>query len=211
MATPRFITLDGIDGSGKTSQQPRLAEWLRSRGLEVVTCRDPGSTAAGDAVRAILLDRHDLAIAPTAEMLLYMSARAQLVAEVVRPALDRGAWVVSDRYLLANVVYQGHAGGLGADVVRSVGAVATGGLEPDLTLLIDVDLATAAGRLARPLDRLERRGEAYRARVRDGYLAEAARAAARIAIVDGSAAPEVVAERIRAVLTARFPELAADG
>jgi dTMP kinase len=211
MATPRFITLDGIDGSGKTSQQPRLAEWLRSRGLEVVTCRDPGSTAAGDAVRAILLDRHDLAIAPTAEMLLYMSARAQLVAEVVRPALDRGAWVVSDRYLLANVVYQGHAGGLGADVVRSVGAVATGGLEPDLTLLIDVDLATAAGRLARPLDRLERRGEAYRARVRDGYLAEAARAAARIAIVDGAAAPEVVAERIRAVLTARFPELAADG
>jgi dTMP kinase len=211
MATPRFITLDGIDGSGKTSQQPRLAEWLRSRGLEVVTCRDPGSTAAGDAVRAILLDRHDLAIAPTAEMLLYMSARAQLVAEVVRPALDRGAWVVSDRYLLANVVYQGHAGGLGADVVRSVGAVATGGLEPDLTLLIDVDLATAAGRLARPLDRLERRGEAYRARVRDGYLAEAARAAARIAIVDGSAAPELVAERIRAVLTARFPELAADG
>jgi dTMP kinase len=211
MATPRFITLDGIDGSGKTSQQPRLAEWLRSRGLEVVTCRDPGSTAAGDAVRAILLDRHDLAIAPTAEMLLYMSARAQLVAEVVRPALDRGAWVVSDRYLLANVVYQGHAGGLGADVVRSVGAVATGGLEPDLTLLIDVDLATAAGRLARPLDRLERRGEAYRARLRDGYLEEAAHAAARIAIVDGSAAPEVVAERIRAVLTARFPELAADG
>lgn len=211
MATARFIALDGIDGSGKTSQQPRLADWLRTRGLEVVTCRDPGSTAVGDAVRAILLDRHDLALAPTAEMLLYMAARAQLVAEVVRPALDRGAWVVSDRYLLANVVYQGHAGGLGADVVRSVGAVATGGLEPDLTLLIDVDLATAAGRLARPLDRLERRGEAYRARVRDGYLAEAARAAARVAIVDGTAAPEVVEQRIRSVLTARFPELAADG
>ncbi|MFM7041564.1 MAG: dTMP kinase [Planctomycetaceae bacterium] len=199
-----FITLDGLDGSGKTLQQARLATWLRDRGIDVVTCRDPGSTATGDAVRAILLDRHDLALAATTEMLLYMAARAQLVAEVVRPALERGSWVVSDRYLLANVVYQGHAGGLEPDVVRSVGAIATGGLAPDLTLLLDVDLATAARRLARPLDRLERRGDDYRSRVRAGYLAEARNDPGRIVVVDATDGPDVVADRIRTIVESRF-------
>ena len=199
-----FITLDGLDGSGKTSQLSRLAGWLRDRGIDVVTCRDPGSTATGDAVRAILLDRHDLALAATTEMLLYMAARAQLVAEVVRPALERGSWVVSDRYLLANVVYQGHAGGLEPDVVRSVGAIATGGLAPDLTLLLDVDLTTAARRLARPLDRLERRGEDYRSRVRAGYLAEARNDPGRIVVVDATDGPDVVADRIRTIVESRF-------
>lgn len=199
-----FITLDGLDGSGKTLQLSRLAGWLRDRGIDVVTCRDPGSTATGDAVRAILLDRHDLALAATTEMLLYMAARAQLVAEVVRPSLERGSWVVSDRYLLANVVYQGHAGGLEPDVVRSVGAIATGGLAPDLTLLLDVDLATAARRLARPLDRLERRGDDYRSRVRAGYLAEARTDPGRIVVVDATDGPDVVADRIRTIVASRF-------
>ena len=199
-----FITLDGLDGSGKTLQLSRLADWLRDRGIDVVTCRDPGSTATGDAVRAILLDRHDLALAATTEMLLYMAARAQLVAEVVRPALERGSWVVSDRYLLANVVYQGHAGGLEPDVVRSVGAIATGGLAPDLTLLLDVDLATAARRLARPLDRLERRGDDYRSRVRAGYLAEARADPGRIVVVDATDGPDVVTDRIRTIVASRF-------
>ena len=199
-----FITLDGLDGSGKTLQLARLAGWLRDRGIDVVTCRDPGSTATGDAVRAILLDRHDLALAATTEMLLYMAARAQLVAEVVRPALERGSWVVSDRYLLANVVYQGHAGGLEPDVVRSVGAIATGGLAPDLTLLLDVDLATAARRLARPLDRLERRGDDYRSRVRAGYLLEARTDPGRIVVVDATDGPDVVADRIRTIVASRF-------
>ena len=199
-----FITLDGLDGSGKTSQLSRLAGWLRDRGIDVATCRDPGSTATGDAVRAILLDRHDLALAATTEMLLYMAARAQLVAEVVRPALERGSWVVSDRYLLANVVYQGHAGGLEPDVVRSVGAIATGGLAPDLTLLLAVDLTTAARRLARPLDRLERRGDDYRSRVRAGYLAEARNDPGRIVVVDATDGPDVVADRIRTIVESRF-------
>jgi dTMP kinase len=185
-------------------QLARLAGWLRDRGIDVVTCRDPGSTATGDAVRAILLDRHDLSLAATTEMLLYMAARAQLVAEVVRPALERGSWVVSDRYLLANVVYQGHAGGLEPDVVRSVGAIATGGLAPDLTLLLDVDLATAARRLARPLDRLEQRGDDYRSRVRAGYLAEARTDPGRIVVVDATDGPDVVADRIRTIVASRF-------
>jgi dTMP kinase len=205
-AAGRFIVLDGIDGAGKSSQIGPLVQWLEAGGRTVTTCRDPGSTPAGDAIRAILLDRHEIHLAPTSEMLLYMAARAQLVAEVIRPALARGEWVVSDRYLLANIVYQGHAGGLDPDVVRRVGAVATGGLEPDCVLVLDVDLATAARRLDRPLDKLENRGDEFRARLRAGYLAEAGRDPGRIAVIDAAAEPEVVAGRLRAALGQRFPD-----
>jgi dTMP kinase len=204
----RFISLEGIDGAGKSAQIGRLADWLRSTGRAVTTCRDPGSTPAGDAVRAILLDRHDLQLAATAEMFLYMAARAQLVAEVIEPALTRGAWVVSDRYLLSNVVYQGHAGGLGPEVVRDVGRIATAGRMPDLVLLLDVDLETSARRLARPLDKLENRGDDYRARLRAGYLAEAASLPDRVMMIDATAGIEEVAAAIRAAVVARFPGLA---
>jgi dTMP kinase len=204
MTRGRFISLDGIDGAGKSTQIQRLADWLRSQGRTVTCCRDPGSTAVGDAVRAILLDRHDLHLAPTAEMLLYMAARAQLVAEVVAPALARGDWIVSDRYLLANVVYQGHAGGLDPERIRTVGAVATGGLEPDLVIVLDVDLDTSARRLDRPLDKLENRGDGYRRRVREGYLAEARREPARTCVIDAAAGIDAVAERIRAAVRERL-------
>jgi len=203
----RFIVLEGIDGAGKSSQVEPLVAWLRGCGRAVTNCRDPGATAAGDAIRAILLDRHDLQLAPTSEMLLYMAARAQLVAEVIRPSLARGEWVVSDRYLLANIVYQGHAGGLDPDTIRQVGAVATGGLEPDLVLLFDVDLETAARRLARPLDKLENRGDEYRGRLRAGYLAEAARRPDRIAVVDATGDLATVQANVRAAVEHRFAEL----
>ena len=203
----RFIVLEGIDGAGKSSQVEPLVAWLRGCGRAVTTCRDPGATAAGDAIRAILLDRHDLHVAPTSEMLLYMAARAQLVAEVIQPSLARGEWVVSDRYLLANIVYQGHAGGLDPDTIRQVGAVATRGLEPDLVLLFDVDLETAARRLARPLDKLENRGDEYRGRLRAGYLAEAARRPDRIVVVDATGDPATVQANVRAAIEHRFPEL----
>jgi dTMP kinase len=205
----RFLVLEGIDGAGKSSQLEPLVAWLRAAGHTVTACRDPGSTAAGDAIRAILLDRHDLHTSQTAEMLLYMAARAQLVAEVIRPALERGEWVVSDRYLPANVVYQGHAGGLDPDVIRRVGAVATGGLEPDLVIVLDVDLETASRRLARPLDKLENRGDDYRRRLRDGYAAEAARSPGRFALVDGSSTVDAVQLALRATLASHFPELRA--
>ena len=204
----RFISLDGIDGAGKSAQIGRLADWLRSRGQTVTTCRDPGSTPVGDAVRSILLDRHDLHLAPTAEMFLYMAARAQLVAEVVSPALGRGEWVVSDRYLLANIVYQGHAGGLDPEDIRTVGDVATGGLMPDLVLLLDLDLETSSRRLDRPLDKLENRGNEFRTRLRAGYLDEAARHGDRIVVIDATASIDDVAARIRTAVAARFPELA---
>jgi dTMP kinase len=208
MTPPRFIVLDGLDGAGKSSQLGGLADWLRAMGREVVTCRDPGSTAVGDAIRAILLDRRDLQLDATAEMLLYMAARAQLVAEVVGPALARGAWVVSDRYLLSNIVYQGHAGGLDPDSIRRVGDAATGGLAADLVLVLDVDLSTAARRLNRPLDKLEDRGGGYRERLRAGYLQEAAADPARIRVLDASGTPAQVAATIQAAVAARFPELA---
>jgi dTMP kinase len=207
-AAARFIVLEGIDGAGKSSQIAALAGWLGERGREVVTCRDPGSTPAGDAIRAILLDRHDLELAPTAEMMLYMAARAQLVSQVVRPALDRGAWVVSDRFVLSNIVYQGHAGGVDPEVIRGVADVATGGLHPDLVIVLDVDLETSARRLDRPLDKLENRGDGYRRRVHAGYHAEAARSPDRVVLVDATGGIDEVAARIRRVVAERFAELA---
>lgn len=200
----RFVVLEGIDGSGKSSQVGALATLLRERGLEVVTCRDPGATAAGDAVRQILLHRVDIPLAPTTEMLLYMAARAQLVAEVIAPALERGAWVVSDRFLPANVVYQGHAGSVDPEAIRVVGKVATGGLSPDLVLLLDVDVAVAATRMDRPLDRLESRGDDYRRRLREGYLLEAATDPARWAVIDATPDRATVERRIRAAVTDRL-------
>ena len=208
MTPPRFIVLDGMDGAGKSSQLGPLVYWLRASGREVVTCRDPGSTAVGDAIMAILLDRHDLCLNPTSEMLLYMAARAQLVAEVVAPALARGAWVVSDRFLLSNIVYQGHAGGLDPATIRSVGGVATGGLAPDLVLVLDLDLVTASRRLDRPLDKLESRGDAYRQRLRDGYLGEAGADPERIRVIDATGTPNAVTAAVRGAVTSRFPELA---
>lgn len=208
IAAARFIVLEGIDGAGKSSQIAALAAWLGERGREVITCRDPGSTPAGDAIRAILLDRHDLELAPTAEMMLYMAARAQLVNQVIRPALDRGAWVVSDRYVLSNIVYQGHAGGIEPDVIRGVADVATGGLHPDLVIVLDVDLETSARRLDRPLDKLENRGDGYRRRVHAGYHAEAGRSPDRVVLVDATGGIDEVATRIRHVVAGRFAELA---
>ena len=207
-STARFLALEGIDGAGKSSQIAALAAWLRSQGREVVTCRDPGATPAGDAIRAILLDKQEIHLAPMAEMLLYMAARAQLVSEVIRPALDRGAWVVSDRYVLSNIVYQGHAGGLDPAVIRGVAEVATGGLMPDLVLVLDVDLETAARRLERPLDKLENRGDGFRRRLHDGYHAEAARSPDRIRLFAATGGVDDVAARIRGVVPEFFPELA---
>ncbi len=208
MTRGHFISLEGIDGAGKSAQIGRLADWLRSTGRDVTTCRDPGSTPVGDAVREILLDRHDLHLAATAEMFLYMAARAQLVDEVLEPALARGEWVVSDRYLLSNIVYQGHAAGLDPETIREVGRVATRGRMPDLVLLLDVDLETSARRIARPLDKLENRGDDYRARLRSGYLAEAARQADRVVMIDARPGIDEVAAAIRAAVAARFPETA---
>ncbi len=187
-----FISLDGIDGTGKSTQLALLADWLRSAGLDVVVCRDPGSTALGEAIRKILLDSPETPIARTSEMLLYMAARAQLVAELIVPALKEGKTVISDRFLLANVVYQGHAGGLDVAELWEIGRVATAGVEPDLTLVLDLPPEIAAARIDRPLDRMERQGDEYRDRLREGFLKEAERRPQKIIVIDAARTIEEV-------------------
>ncbi len=192
-----FISLDGPDGGGKTTQVVRLADWLRSLGRTVTTCRDPGATPLGERLRAILLERSSIDIGMRSEMLMYMSARAQLVEEVIRPALERGEDVISDRYLLANVVYQGYAGGLPVDDLWLVGRVATGGLMPDLTLVLDLTTELARERVGKARDRMEDRSEEYHRKVRDGFLAAAGCYTAPIRVIDASTDADTVAQRLQ--------------
>ena len=193
-----FFSIDGGDGTGKSTQAELFCGWLRELGREVVACRDPGSTRLGEAVRELLLDRHDLEIHRRSEMLLYMAARTQLVEELIRPALEQGKTVVTDRYLLANVVYQGHAGGLDVDTLWEVGRVATGGLMPHLTILLDMPAEAATGRITGRLDRMEQQGAAFHARVREGFLTEAARRPQEIVVINAAASVEQVQAEIRA-------------
>lgn len=197
MPRPAFLSLDGLDGTGKSTQCRLLAEWLAAQKVPVTTCTDPGGTALGQELRKLLLFGREHHIAPTAEALLFMASRAQLVEEVIRPALDRGEVVVSDRFLLANVVYQGHAGGLSADDVWKVGAFATGGLEPDLTLIFDLPPEAAAARRHREADRMEARGGDYSARVRTGFLFEAGLRPEKYRLIDAAPAPDAVQKAAR--------------
>jgi dTMP kinase len=201
-----FFSLDGVDGSGKSTQARLFCDWLAGGGHEVVVCRDPGSTRLGEEIRKLLLDRDDLHLSRRTEMLLYMAARAQLVEEMIRPALAAGKTVVSDRFLLANVVYQGYAGGLDVPSLWEVGRVATDGVEPDLTFVLDVDDGTALRRLNRPLDRMERQGDRFRAALRAGYLAEAARRPDRIVVIDASGEIDEVQAKIRRAAESRWVE-----
>jgi dTMP kinase len=187
MTQALFFVFDGVDGAGKTTQIQRFQKWLESLGQMVTVCRDPGSTELGEYIREMLLRSRNVPIDIRAEMLLYMAARAQLVQQVIRPALDRGHTVISDRYLLANVVYQGHAGGLPADTIWQIGQFATAQLQPNLTLVLDVDPAAAARRREGPPDRLERRGAEYFEHVRQGFLQEAAQCPLTIRVIDASA------------------------
>lgn len=195
-----FISLDGVDGVGKSTQLAALADWLRESGREVVTCRDPGSTELGEAVRRLLLATGGAPICRTSEMLLYMASRAQLVEQVIRPALDAGKTVLADRYLLANVVYQGHAGGLDVDTLWEIGRVATGGLRPTLTVVLDMPPEAAARRLERSLDRMESQGDDFRERLRRGFLDEAARRADEIVVIDAARSIDTVQTDIRAAV-----------
>jgi dTMP kinase len=194
---PMFFSLDGIDGVGKSTQMELFAEHLKGAGYDVVTCRDPGSTPLGESIRGILLQDREIPVCGTGEMLLYMAARAQMVAEIIKPALAAGKTVISDRYLLANVVYQGWAGELAPDVIYRIGQVATDDLMPDLTLLLDLPTAEASGRLGDELDRMESRDNSYQQALRKGFLEEAARAPERIAVINAEGSVDQVAGRIR--------------
>lgn len=196
MARAPFVSLDGLDGCGKSTQARLLAAWLRVGGLEVTECIDPGGTPIGNAIRDLLLNHHQ-PMHMACEAFLFMASRAQLTADVIRPALAAGRAVVSDRYLLANVVYQGHAGGLDPGQLWQMGQLSTGGLEPDLTLVLDVPPDVARSRRTAPADRVESRGREFDERVRAGFLAECRRQPGRLHVVDGTPPPEVVQEEIR--------------
>lgn len=195
-----FITLDGIDGGGKSTQIELLANWLESQGHSVQTHRDPGSTKLGTAVREILLHREDIPLANTTEMLLYMAARAQLVAENIRPALESGVTIVCDRFLLANVVYQGSAGGLDVQELWQVGKIATAGCMPDVTIVLDIDPQIAASRIQRGQDRLEKRGIEYFKKVREGFLVQLPGCGGLTAVIDADQDVQSIHQQIVAVL-----------
>ncbi|KAB1867262.1 dTMP kinase [Microbacterium algeriense] len=195
-----WITLEGGDGSGKTTQSNLLAEWLEGEGRTVVRTREPGGSEVGQLIRDIVL-HHRGDIAPRAEALLYAADRAHHVATVVRPAIERGDIVLQDRYLDSSVAYQGAGRVLDATEVRDLSLWAAEGALPDLTLLLDLDPAAARTRLDaddKPFDRLEAEREEFHGRVRDAYLALALAEPERFLVLDAAERPEAIAERIRA-------------
>lgn len=200
----RFITFEGGDGSGKTTQMRLLAERLRAMGYEVLETAEPGGTPIGMQIRRILLDSANQELCPTAEMLLYFAARAQNVEQWIQPALARGAVVLSDRFTDSTLAYQGAGRGLGRDVVLTLHQIACGGLNPDLTVCIDIDVATSLARAHarnkgiadKDEKRMDEQAADFHARVREAYLLLAAEYPGRIRVIDGGAEPAEVASRV---------------
>ena len=192
----RFVVFEGPDGCGKTTQLGRLEHACKAAGVTLTRVREPGGTAVGEAVRQILLSKATDGLSMSAEMLLYMAARAQLVETVIRPALDRGELVLADRFVPSTLAYQGDAGGVRTDEIETIARIATGGLAPDLVVLIDIDQSTAAARLGSELDRIESRGSPFHRKVRQSYLSQAKANPDRWVIVDGAGDESEVWERV---------------
>jgi dTMP kinase len=190
----RLIAFEGVEGSGKSTQLELLRRVLEGRGREVVVTREPGGTPAGERVRSVLLDP-EVELHPRAEALLFAAARAELVEAVIRPALERGAVVLCDRYLDSSLADQGAARGLGQGPVEEVNRFATGGLLPDLVVLLDLDPASGLRRRAGALDRIEAQDLGFHRRVRQAFRDLAAADPARFSVVDATApVPEVAAQ-----------------
>jgi dTMP kinase len=190
-----FVTFEGLDGCGKTTQAALLAQSLRDEGVDVVATREPGGTPLGEAIRNLVL--HGDHVAPWAEAALYAASRAQHVEEVIRPALDRGATVVCDRYIDSSVAYQGVGRALGLDEVLDLNLAVVGGLVPDKTVLVEIDVETALARVGETGDRIERAGAEFWPRVVEAYGALAARFPDRFVVVDGRRSIPRIAEEIR--------------
>jgi dTMP kinase len=197
-----FITFEGIDGSGKTTQMRLLGQRLRAAGHPVVENVEPGGTPIGVQIRRILLDAGNQELCPTAELLLYFASRAQAVDELVRPSLAAGGIVLSDRWTDSTLAYQGCGRGLGVETVRALDRIACRGLVPDLTLVVDIDLETSLARArARNTaeassDRMDEQSVDFHRRVRDAYHVLAAQEPGRIRLIDGRAAVDTVAREI---------------
>ena len=179
----RYIALEGIDGSGKSTVAAALAGRLEALGTKVIVVREPGGTSLGEVVRGLLLDSQSLD--DWAEVFLFAAQRAELAAELVKPALDAGTWVISDRTYYSSMAYQGNARGLGVDRVREINELGLRGVVPDLVFVLDVDPKQALSRQNRP-DRIGRESAVFQGRVREGYLALAAADPERVIVIDGS-------------------------
>lgn len=202
-----LITLEGVEGSGKTTQARHLAAFLEGRGRRVRLTREPDGTALGVAVRA-LFDAEAARPAPLAEMFLFLAARQQHVAQVIRPALERGEVVISDRYADATVAYQGYGRGVDPQTIRELNLIATGGVLPDLTLVLDLSPAIGIRRIAgRAHDAFEKLGLDFHERVRQGYLEIARAEKERIAVVAGDRSEAEVRDTIRALVVDRLREV----
>ncbi|MCD6351810.1 MAG: dTMP kinase [Armatimonadetes bacterium] len=193
----RFIVFEGVEGSGKSTQMALLAEALSSRGLEVVTTFEPGATPAGRRIREVLLGR-GVPLTPLAEMMLFCADRAQHVHEVVRPALEAGKVVLSDRYEVSTIAYQGYAGGVGVEVAQAMNEVATGGLHADLTLVLDLDPREGLRRKGHPQtwDRMETKAIDFHDRVREGFLRWAERHPEESLVLDATWPAERLHRRV---------------
>ena len=193
-----FISFEGVDGSGKTTQVALLADSLREEGRDVVATREPGGTPAGERIRELLLEGGE--IAPWTEAALFAAARAQLVDEVIRPALARGADVISDRYIDSSLAYQGIARGLGVERVLELNLLATSGLLPDRTFFLAIPPEDTAGRKDAEPDRIEREGDEFAAIVDQGYRELAAVFAKRVVTIDATMAASDISREVRGQL-----------
>src|ERR1700746_3060100 len=206
----KFITFEGLDGTGKSTQMRKLSAVLREAGHTVIETREPGGTATGEKIRKVLLDSGTLGLSPHAEMALMFASRAQHIAEVIEPALVHGSIVLCDRFTDSTEAYQGSGRKLGSEAVLQLHRVICGGLQPDLTILLDSDAAKSLGRARRRNKRVSRHGvgrngdenrfeqetRAFFGRVRDGYMAIAKREPARVAVVDARGTPGQTHQRI---------------
>ena len=208
-----FITLEGTEGSGKSTQVAAIVRWLETAGFDVTATREPGGTSIGGQIRSVLLHPDNSGLVPTAELLLYVADRAQHVESVIRPALAAGRIVVCDRYFDATLVYQGYARGLDRETIRRLHRLACGDLMPDLTLLLDLDPAMGLTRAWQRIDgdaaharesRFEKERLAFHRRVRDGYRELARKEPQRFAVIDAAVEPAAVTRQIEAVLAARI-------
>jgi len=197
----RLIAFEGVEGAGKSTQLELLRQALEKAGHQVVSTREPGGTTAGERVRSMLLDR-DSTLHPRAEALLFAAARAQLVEQVIRPALQRGETVLCDRYLHSSLAYQGVARGLGVEPIAAINAFATGGLMPDLVVLLLVDPAEGLARGRGERDRIEDQDLEFHQRVERGFLELAAADPDCFAVVDAARPAEQVAAEVRAAVLA---------
>lgn len=197
-----FITFEGIDGCGKTTQFQKVTEFLKDSGTEFIVVREPGGTEIGEKIRNILLDKKNSGMHPVTELFLYEAARAQIVSEKIEPALQNGISVLCDRFYDSTYAYQGYARKLGADMVDGLNAIAAGETKPDMTFLLDISCEEALRRrgIRGEEDRLEALGIEFQRQVREGYLELASKYPERIRLIDASDTPENIFEKIKQII-----------